>query len=246
MIFYEGSTFILFLITGGIFAGWVYFQDLKKSKSIQAFFSSMTHELKTPLASMRLQAEVIEEIIEGDKNSNPKLTKLISRLLEDNQKLETQMDKALQLAKLEQGASLTLTKINLLDFLQEKTKKYTEHFSFDFNIPENFFVYADHFALELIFKNFIENTKRHQKQSHQISISLSQSPPFTITYDDHGKAFNGDLNKLGELFYKHNSTQGTGVGLYLSKRLAKAMEGSLEIKSIPQLIFNLSLEGEFI
>src|SRR5674476_650924 len=54
MMRWEGSFFFIFLVLlgGSLFA--MYFRDMKKTRAMQAFFSSLTHELKTPLASMRL------------------------------------------------------------------------------------------------------------------------------------------------------------------------------------------------
>ena len=242
MLELEGTTFVIVLFTGGIFASWVYLQDLKKSRSIQAFFSSLTHELKTPLASMRLQAEVIEDFLpESDDPKDKKLAVLIQRMIEDSQSLETQMDKALQLARLEQGGSFPLKPIELDSFFKRILNRYNETYkiTLDLNHKE---LLADEFALELIFKNFLENTKRHQPQTENINItSVQNGNLIKLVYNDHGHAFKGDLSKLGQLFYKHNSSQGTGVGLYLTKRLASAMKGDLTIQSHPHLIFSINL-----
>jgi signal transduction histidine kinase len=66
-------------------------------------------------------------------------------------------------------------------------------------------------------------------------------------YDDFGKKFTGDINHLGELFYKHNSSKGSGIGLYLIKNLLRKMNGKLEILNDERLKFKLTFsapEGE--
>ena len=65
---------------------------------MQAFFASVTHELRTPLTSMRLQAEAIAE---GEQRAE-----LARRLLEDSHRLESQIDKTLELARIEGGGPL--------------------------------------------------------------------------------------------------------------------------------------------
>jgi len=55
LIMWEGSTFILLLMLIFIFFIVLFYKDVKKNKSIHAFFAGLTHELKTPLASIRLQ-----------------------------------------------------------------------------------------------------------------------------------------------------------------------------------------------
>ena len=242
MLELEGSTFVIVLFTGGVFAGWVYLQDLKKSRSIQAFFSSLTHELKTPLASMRLQAEVIEEMLPD--NGSDQLSTLVKRMIEDSQSLETQMDKALQLARLEQGGIFPLKQLELSSFFKRILSRYRESYQINLDLNHEH-VYADEFALELIFKNFLENTKRHQPHITKIDITtVQEGSMIKLVYNDHGKAFKGDMTKLGQLFYKHNSSQGTGVGLYLTKRLATAMKGQLRIRQNPHLIFSIILRRD--
>lgn len=242
MLELEGTTFVIVLFTGGVFAGWVYLQDLKKSRSIQAFFSSLTHELKTPLASMRLQAEVIEEMLPSENSDQ--LSTLVKRMIEDSQSLETQMDKALQLARLEQGGVFPLKKLELESFFNRILIRYKESYQVNLDLNHEF-IYADEFALELIFKNFLENTKRHQPKVTKIDITtVQEGQMIKLVYNDHGKAFKGDMSKLGQLFYKHNSSQGTGVGLYLTKRLATAMKGQLRIRQNPHLIFSIILKGD--
>jgi signal transduction histidine kinase len=84
MVKWEGGTFFTLLILLSMSLLFLYFKDQKKTKGLQAFFASMTHELKTPLASIKLQAEVISEDLE-EKGEQKTLT-LVNRLLQDTQK----------------------------------------------------------------------------------------------------------------------------------------------------------------
>jgi len=90
------------------------FKRPKKTKDLQVFFASLTHELKTPLASIKLQSEVIEESL--NSNLDPLVHKLLRRLVQDTNKLETQMDKILQLSRIERGGELNLNSIELVSF----------------------------------------------------------------------------------------------------------------------------------
>ena len=112
MIVWEGGSFIVLLLSLSISLLILYVKDQRKTKSLQAFFASLTHELKTPLASIRLQGEVINEIL-ASKNDNS-LNKLSARLLEDTGKLESQMDKILQLSRIERGGELSLTSLKII------------------------------------------------------------------------------------------------------------------------------------
>lgn len=210
---------------------------MRKTKSLQAFFSSMTHELKTPLASIRLQADAIDSYI---KSLDHKVLKTLSnRMIEDTQNLEVQMDKILQLSRIEQGGVLNPTYINLESFLKHTINKMGHgldiNMDFDQDIQQ---IMADEFALELILKNLLENTKKHSN-INKIDISTKKTPMgMALTYNDYG-IFKGDPKKLGNLFYKFNSSSGSGIGLYLARRLMEKMGGRLEFIFRPNLSFNL-------
>ena len=238
MITWEGSSFILLLLLLSASLFILYLKDQRKTKSLQDFFASLTHELKTPLASIKLQGEVINEILES--KNDPALDRLIGRLIDDTAKLETQMDKILQLSRIERGGDLNLTTLTLSPFIKRLAKVWLpDHEVVIESTQDGLNIEADEFALELIMKNLLENTRIHT-ESKKINIHLSvEGKNIGLTYEDHG-AFNGDVSKLGTLFYKHDSRRGSGIGLYLSQKLLDKMHGNLTItKDQGSLKFNL-------
>lgn len=237
MLFWEGSTFIvlLILLSGSLLL--LYLKDQKKTKALQDFFASLTHELKTPLASIKLQGDVISEIIEA--KNDPQLIKLVNRLTSDTIKLETQMDKILQLSRIERGGELNLTNIKLVPFIKAIAKNWQNELDVKISTSrEKIEILADEFALELIFKNLFENTKNHSN-SKNINIEINEkNNQVHISYSDFG-TFHGDAKKLATLFYKYNSSKGSGIGLYLSKKLTKKMNGQFNIINNESLSFEL-------
>jgi signal transduction histidine kinase len=240
MIIWEGGSFLVLLLLLSFSLLVLYLKDQKKTKSLQAFFASLTHELKTPLASIRLQGEVINEILTA-KNDTA-LNKLSSRLIEDTGKLETQMDKILQLSRIERGGGLNLTSLKIIPFIKNLSKKWASGLSIDIESDDmEASIVADEFALELIIKNLFENTRIHTK-SQNVKIKIHQTASNVIlTYQDQGE-FSGDRKKLGTLFYKHNSSKGSGIGLYLTNKLLQKMHGELRIGGDQNLIFTLSFK----
>ncbi|MFA6235781.1 MAG: HAMP domain-containing sensor histidine kinase [Bacteriovorax sp.] len=241
MIVWEGGTFLLLLLMLSISLFILYLKDQRKTKSLQAFFASLTHELKTPLASIRLQGEVINEILASKNDAT--LNTLSARLIEDTGKLETQMDKILQLSRIERGGELNLTSLKIIPLIKSLSKKWAGGLSIEIDAadPETTVV-ADEFALELMIKNLFENTRTHTS-SKNVFIKISKvSDNIVFTYQDQGE-FSGDKNKLGTLFYKHNSGKGSGIGLYLTKRLLEKMHGKMEILGDKNLIFSLTFKS---
>lgn len=242
MMRWEGSFFFIFLIllSGSLFV--MYFRDMKKSKAMQAFFSSLSHELKTPLASMRLQAEVIKDMIEDETHNHDQLANLTKRLIEDTHKLESELEKSLQLSRIEQDAPMTLVPVSVERFIKRQEQKLQSplkvELHMDMDAKE---VMADELALSMIFRNLFENTLRHNKTTQRVSITTRKHGPLVeITYDDFGKKFAGDMDSLGQLFYKFESTKGSGIGLYLIKHLMRKMQGQLEILNEERLKFRLT------
>lgn len=246
MIRWEGLFFFLLLVLLGGSLFIMYFRDMRKSKGLQVFFSSLSHELKTPLASMRLQAEVIKDLIEDESHSHEQLSNLTARLIEDTHKLESEFEKTLQLSRIEQGGPLTLSSISLERYLKHhkqklKTKSLELHLA-----PDADEVLADELALNVIFRNLFENTLRHNTETERITITtLRRGDVVELLYDDHGKGFMGDPRKLGNLFYKFNSTKGSGLGLYLIKNLMEKMQGELRVSNSPRLLLQLNFISPF-
>lgn len=238
MVKWEGGTFLTLLILLSASLLFLFIKDQKKTKGLQAFYASMTHELKTPLASIKLQSEVLGE--EAHNLGNEKIEKIVGRLLTDTTKMETQMDKILQLSRLEGGGHFNLYPVNLKELIINTQKATANDLELELVTGETPIVRGDELALQLIFKNLFENTKNHTT-SNQATITVKENGPgLTVTYEDGGE-FNGDPNKLGQLFYKHNSRKGTGIGLYLIRKLAEAMNGTCQLSPTPKLKVTLEL-----
>jgi signal transduction histidine kinase len=245
MMKWEGSFFFIFLILLGGSLFIMYFRDMKKSKSMQAFFASLSHELKTPLASMRLQAEVIKDLIEDETHSHDQLAELTGRLIEDTHKLEGELEKSLQLSRIEQDAVMTLIPVGIERYLKRQHSKLHTPIKVNLDIaPDAQEVLADELSLNMIFRNLFENTLRHNKNVTRVEIkAIRKNHLVEIVYDDFGEKFKGDISHLGELFYKFNSSKGSGLGLYLIKNLMRKMQGHFEIQNDNHLIFKLTFKA---
>ncbi|PIK15981.1 HAMP domain-containing sensor histidine kinase [Halobacteriovorax sp. JY17] len=239
MLKWEASTFIILILFLTVSFLVVFFKDHRKTKALQSFFASLTHELKTPLASIRLQSEVITDVAESLESAQ--LVKLTSRLIEDTANLETQMDKILQLSRLERGGTVNLRPIDLIKIIKKVSNNYKVLYRIELTEESVSEVMGDELAIELIIKNLFENTKNHTK-TETISIKLVEETANNIIrlhYKDQG-TFSGDRSKLGMIFYKYDSKKGSGIGLYLIRKFMSLMKG--------QAIFHgeNSLETELI
>lgn len=227
MLHWESGSFLVLLLTlsGALF--WYYRRDMQRARGTQAFFAALTHELRTPLTSVRLQTEAIAA---GEPSQE-----LIDRLLADTHRLESQIDKTLELARLEGGGSLAEQAIKLEAWLERVLQGIVAQegegaalaVNVDANLPP---VHGDTSALQLILRNLVENSLRHgEKQLVHIDVQATRGRHgVEIRYRDDGRGFNGDVDRLGRLFQRGGESRGTGVGLYLVRVLMDRMGGSVE------------------
>lgn len=233
---WEGGTFLILLTSLTVSFYYLYYKDLRKTKSLQDFFSGLTHELKTPLASIRLQGEVLQEKLTLDENQ----AMLFERLIDDTQNLEIQMDKIIQLSRIERDRSLNLQAKSIKSELKRIVSQFSGDLSIELNNLQDLQVLIDPFALELIFKNLFENTKHHSNND-EVAIGFESNDDYIkIIYNDGGE-FNGEIKKLGKLFYTHHQTRGSGIGLYLSNKLTKMMNGEFQIETSPNFFITITL-----
>ncbi|AVV51991.1 sensor histidine kinase [Leptospira santarosai] len=242
MIKMEGTFFLLMLFLGGATLIWFSYRETRRNKLIHDFFSTVTHEMKTPLASLRLQAESLQEEMPSS-NEN----KLIHRLLMDSVRIESQMNRAMYLASLTRSEILYIEKTNVREIFLSIGEDFPE-LEIDLSRLEDVSVPADRKALESIFKNLAENSLKHGKARILEVISERQkSDRIRITVSDNGSGFDGKYRVLGVPFYRHGSTSGTGIGLYIIKKLMRKMKGDMRI--VPQKTgfrVDLNFPGTFL
>lgn len=226
MLFWESGAFLVLLMTVSGMLFWYYRRDMRRARGTQAFFAALTHELRTPLTSVRLQTEAIAA---GEPTQE-----LIERLLVDTHRLESQIDKTLELARIEGGGQLADQAIRLDQWL-ERVLRGIEAGSggqvlLDIRIePDLPPVHGDTAALQLILRNLVENAQRHgDREPIRIDVQASRAPQgVELVLRDHGGGYDGDPSQLGRMFQRGEASRGTGVGLYLVRVLMERMGGSV-------------------
>ena len=200
---------------------------------MQTFFAGVTHELRTPMTGIRLQAE---SIAEKTTPADPQY-KLVNRLLEDAEKLESHLEQTLELARIEGGSPPQLQAIKLDNFLQHFLRDWhynhgADHPAVQYEMGSSACM-ADPVALKTIFRNLFDNTLKHSGNPN-VSVAMNvvtQGPRVIVHYADNGLGFTQDPATLGTVFAKGQASSGSGVGLYLVSALMKQMGGSVRFES---------------
>lgn len=239
MIHGEALVFALALILGIFYLYRLYRKELSIASQQKNFLLSITHELNSPLTSIKLVFETLKKRVLGTEH----VQTLSTNGLEETHRLESLVDKLLFGAKLESSYSFNLEETDLNRFLdgivsryQQQFANYTFHLDTDTSITKK----IDKEALTIMLNNLIENAMKYSPQQTEIHVSLTKhKDKAVIAVSDQGVGVDKkDLPYIFDQFYRSGSeetrtTKGTGIGLYISQQIAKAHNSKLNVKVGP-------------
>ena len=227
MLMWEGGVFLFLLLLGGTALGYFVYQETRRFRQINEFFATFSHELKTSIASLRLQAESLQEDFQNPHQTfDEHHRKLLNRLLKDSVRLELQLENSLFLANVA-DQKLFVERLSLARIVESLKPQWP---SLKIEVKRDQIVQGDRRAIESIFKNLIQNSSIHGKASQIVVTSKLDGEGVRLDFEDDGIGFEGNQQDLGKLFARHNPTSGSGVGLYLSQQLMKKMGGDLQFR----------------
>lgn len=236
------TTVVLLVVI--LFFGYAMFIILKQKRlsEIQKdFISNMTHEFKTPISTIAVASEVLQQ---------PEIVKEPERLLnyatiinKENKRLKGQVERVLQLASLENDAlELDHTKISVHNIITEVVGQFSishTQGTIDFLAnAKNDIIKADkHHFMNMVF-NLIDNAIKYSNSSFQIIIyTKNEGGNLFISIKDNGIGISESEQKLiFDKFYRvgtgnlHNA-KGFGIGLSYVKLMTKEFDGSIKVES---------------
>lgn len=211
------------------------YETLKKD-----FIANASHELKTPLAAMKISLETLEETCK----ENTKALKYISKAQERVNYMEQLIEDLITLSLLEStNLTLKLEKVKILPLIKEILNNVSELLSqkriqLSIKIPEDAEVCADEKLLHAILKNLIENAIKYNREGGKIEISFKQlKNEDEIKVCDTGYGIpKSHLPFIFERFYRVERSRsrksgGTGLGLSIVKLATEKLGGKVEVES---------------
>jgi two-component system phosphate regulon sensor histidine kinase PhoR len=203
------------------------------------FINNMTHELKTPISTISLSADVLV----GIQSSDQKITRYAKIIKEENNRLKNQVERVLQLAFLEhESLSLTLTDCSVQNIIERASSPYLlnlEKQNGNLSITGNDHVLkVDEHHLIHLFSNIIDNALKYSSNNPDIQIHISRSAKFSIiSVTDNGIGMNEEEQKsIFKKFYRVptgnvHDIKGFGIGLNYVKSIVELHKGKIEVKS---------------
>jgi PAS domain S-box-containing protein len=204
------------------------------------FIGIATHELKTPITSLKAALQLMNRMIKKEPAIPEKITKLAHEAQLYTSKLTHLVEDFLNTAKLEQGKlSINKRRFPLSDVIegccnhvQLDRKHFVTHRG-DLSIE----VYADRHKIDQILVNLVNNALKYAPGSDEISISVEQLKGCTkISVTDKGPGIPPeDVPYLFDRYYQikrgKNQNPGLGLGLYISAEIIKSHGGEIGVNS---------------
>ncbi len=224
----EGSTFLFFILVGGVFIFRAVRRQLRNTQQQQNFMMAITHELKTPIAITKLNLETLQK----RKLEESQQQKLIQNTIQETNRLNTLCNNMLLASQIEAGGYSTTTEdTNFSELVEECVHDYNIRFpqrQINTTIATDIFMNGDRLLLQMAVNNLLDNAIKYSPKELPITITLSQQQgQIKLSVKDEGKGIsNEEKKKVFDKYYRTGNAatkgaRGTGLGLYLTKKIAQ-------------------------
>lgn len=251
------------LSTGQLLKGIVLvFHDITELKKLEQmrkdFVANVSHELKTPITSIKGFAETL---LDGAMEQKELREQFLTIILEESERMQSLILELLDLSKIEQEYfQLNWEKVSLEELLLDvllilKQKASEKNIELTQIVSGQTIIFADPFRVKQIMLNIIANAIHYTKQDGQIEVALVENEE-TVEFivKDTGIGMDEvEISRIFERFYRIDKARsrnsgGTGLGLAIVKHLVEAHDGTIAVQSKKGQgsIFNISFKKQLI
>lgn len=215
-------------------------REILEVRRQDSFIDSVTHELKTPLASIKLCLQTLErEGIPDDKRAT------LQRMMHaDVDRLATFIDDVLQASRLAHDATgMDVDEVDLATLCascaeQVRTRHKVAPSGIVVDVDPSLVVWTDHAALEIVVRNLIDNAVKYSGGAPDVTVEArSAGDRVILEVRDRGMGIpKKDLKRIFNRFYRVEdegvrSRKGTGLGLFVVSALVRNLGGKVEAES---------------
>lgn len=232
----EGVTFLLISLVGVVFVYRSIRKQIRFSYQQQNFMMAVTHELKTPIAVAKLNIETIQRH-KLEKDKQDKLLKMV--LLEIN-RLDILANNILISSQLEAGGyRITKEELDLSALAANAVQDFRYRFperSWHTEIEKELVITGDMLLLQILINNLLENAVKYSPPSGTITVkAFRNKTKIELQVLDEGPGIpDEERTRIFERFYRigneaQRKTKGTGLGLYLCRKIASDHGASITV-----------------
>lgn len=245
----EGATFLVVILIGAAVVYGSFIRRIGLSRQQNNFMLAVTHELKSPLASIKLNLQTLEK----HKLDETKRDILINRCINESNRLNDLCNNMLFTSQIEGGQyKPALEPFSLSVMVEDVISEFAERYQrrFEEDIDEGLRIVGDKSMLRMAVTNLVENAIKYTPETGLIKLCLETKNQIAcLRVIDEGPGIpDAEKKKIFDKFYRvgkeeSRKAKGTGLGLYLSSRIVAQHKGKLLIKdNKPQgAIFEMQL-----
>lgn len=234
--------------TKGVLVGGVgTFMDVtNRRKSIQQkdeFISVASHELKTPMTTLKASVQILEALVSKERSS-PMIPVFLNKANLSLSKLSSLIDNLLNVSRMEKGQMvLNTSSFNVYDVIKENVENLqleNRDRSVTLSGTSDITITADKYRIEQVFANLVNNAIKYSPAKTPVVVAVElcrESRSVKISVQDFGIGIPED--KLAQLFdryfrvdYSGNNYSGLGLGLYISSEIIRRHKGTIGVDSM--------------
>ena len=236
MIFGEGMVFIIFLSLGILQIRKSFKRESQVSRQQKNFLMSVTHELKSPVAAVKLFLQTLGK----HELERSRQQEIIRRAVDETNRLDHLIGNILMASQLENHAfSIRKEDLNLSELCCQFAAGFNARFAIDIlkiSIQPDVWVNADQEALRSILLNLTENACKYGPNNSTVELCLTADSEFALVQlKDQGTGISqDDKHRIFEKFFRAGNeetrqTKGTGLGLYIVRILTELHQGQIRV-----------------
>ena len=236
MIISEGAVFGLSILFGLLLINRAYRSELRLNQRLNDFLLSVTHELKTPIASLQL----VNKTLQRKGLDEGKRAELLKTGWDESLRLESQVNNILAAAQIEQSYKFNFEKINLSDIVEARVGRFRKMFpDRTIDIVENMDSHAmvDPESIHRVIDNLIHNALKYTSEKSKVELAVTAFPKSVqVSVMDQGHGIPAsERNRIWDKFYRIGNEEtreqpGTGLGLWIAKEIVSSHKGQLDYK----------------
>jgi two-component system sensor histidine kinase CiaH len=249
----EGSIFLLLILAGAIFIFRAVRRQFRQSLEQQNFMIAITHELKTPIAVTKLNLETLQR----RKLDEMQQQRLIHNTVQEANRLNTLCNNMLLSSQIEAGGYRGVDEeVSFTNIVSECCHEFSTRFPerrLQQEIAEDVFVIGDQLLLQIVVNNLVENALKYSPKDSPVTVVLEKKSNIAVlkVIDNGAGIAREEKKKVFQKFYRIGNeatkrAKGTGLGLYLTKKIINTHKGTINIGDNPGggSIFAVSLKAE--
>ncbi len=236
-----GTAFFAVIIVGlFLLCAWLV-REMRLNQRQRAFLDAVTHEMKTPLASLRLY---VDTLLRHDPATERRRA-FLARMTVDLERLDRTVDQVLAAARAEEPGSGPLQgTVPLRELLDECIGEVREHHhlpdsAVTLDVGEAAAVRGNSVELGVVFRNLLENAVKYSDDPVEVKVRVGQNGDGRVHIDisDRGIGIpHGELRKIFQRFYRvgrdvQRTAAGLGLGLFIVRNLVRRQGGRVVARS---------------